>query len=165
MGRELNPQVFSNPNIQSKDINQPAGDWHVDPTPAIRIDRVAQTADQKKLENRVQQLQDAVSETAKTLSLKTERLAQKVIQLEQKTDALSQELRSKYATLSGRLTERSLVESEVQAMIERHNQVIRTFEAKLAQVQRLCESQQMQLMNASAALDDAKREIARLKRI
>lgn len=156
MNKELNPNLFA-----AKDLDFA----NREPSPQARLDRLAERGENLKNEARIQQIQDHMIELSKTTTLKVERMSQKLAQVEGRVDQMTQELRSKYATLSGRMTERSLAESELEAMLERHNQIIRTFESRMSQLQRLCEAQQMQLLSAQAALEEAKRDIARLKKI
>lgn len=137
----------------------------MDPTFQAKSDRYADRLEIKRVEDRFALVCDKMTENMKTLNLKTERLMQKVSQMEQKFEAAIQENRSKYAALAGKMTERGLADSELGALLERHNQIVRNFETRMIQMQKLVEYQQLQIMNANAALEEARREFGRLKKI
>ncbi len=154
MQKEINPKLFAAKDLEFRESRAES-----------RVDRIVERGESIKVESRLQQVQDQVTELSKTTTLKVERLSQRVSQLESRMDQVFQELRAKYATISGRLTERSLNEAEIEALMERHNQIIRTFENRMSQLQKFCESQQMQLMSAQASLEEARRDLARLKKL
>jgi DNA polymerase II small subunit/DNA polymerase delta subunit B len=162
MDKQLNPALFS---ANSSEKVSDSKSWYIDPASSLRFDRPIDRAEFKKMEDRCEVINDRVTETIKTSSLKSEKVSQRVAQVESRVDALAQEIRSKYAQLSGRVTERNLMETEVQSMLDRHNQVVRNFENRMVQMQRLVENQQIMLMNSQAALEESRRELARLKRI
>ncbi|MBX9768500.1 MAG: hypothetical protein K2X47_14595 [Bdellovibrionales bacterium] len=163
MDKQLNPALFS-ANTSEK-VQADSKSWYIDPASSLRFDRPVDRAELKKLEDRFEVINDRVTELVKTNTLKGEKASQRVAQVEGRIEALAQEIRSKYAQLSGRVTERNLMETEVQSMLDRHNQVVRNFENRMTQMQRLIENQQMLLMNSQAALEESRRELARLKRI
>jgi DNA polymerase II small subunit/DNA polymerase delta subunit B len=162
MEKQLNPALFS-ANTSEKVSDSKS--WYIDPASTLRFDRPVDRAEIKKIEERFDVVNDRVTETIKTATLKSEKITQRVAQVEGRVEALAQEIRSKYAQLSGRVTERNLMETEVQSMLDRHNTVVRNFENRMTQMQRLIENQQMLLMNSQAALEEARRELTRLKRI
>ena len=162
MEKQLNPALF---NANSSDKVSDSKSWYIDPASALRFDRPIDRAELKKIEERFEVVNDRVTEMIKTSTLKGEKVSQRVAQAEGRIETLAQEIRSKYAQLSGRVTERNLMETEVQSMLDRHNQVVRNFENRMTQMQRLIENQQMLLMNSQAALEEARRELARLKRV
>ena len=57
-----------------------------------------------------------------------------------------------------------IAKMKIQELVDRHNSIIRNFENRLLSMQRLVSEQEMTLHNAQAALDEARNEIARLKR-
>jgi chromosome segregation ATPase len=64
----------------------------------------------------------------------------------------------------GERKEQNSVNEKIESMIERHNQLVRNFENKIVHVTRVLSDQEMQLLNAQSALDEALREISRLKK-
>lgn len=74
------------------------------------------------------------------------------------------EINEKFAHLSSRIIERRLQESKIQEMMDRHNQVLQSYEVRIGQIQKLVNDQQIQLMSAKAALEESRREITRLKK-
>jgi len=63
------------------------------------------------------------------------------------------------------VAERRLQDNKIQEMVDRHNQVLQVYETRLSKVQKLVHEQEVQLMGAKGALEEARREIVRLKRL
>jgi hypothetical protein len=63
-----------------------------------------------------------------------------------------------------RLNERKLSENVVKEMVDRHGQVVQTFETRLQQFQKVMADQEMQLMHARSELKQALLELERLKK-
>jgi archaellum component FlaC len=75
------------------------------------------------------------------------------------------EINEKFAQINSRVTERRLQESKIQEMMDRHNQVLQTYDVRMGQIQKIVHEQELQLMGAKASLEEARREIARLKKL
>src|SRR6185503_2849674 len=74
------------------------------------------------------------------------------------------EVHNKIAQVVSRLNERKLSENVVKEMVDRHGQVVQTFETKLQQFQKVMAEQEMQLMHARSELKQALLELERLKK-
>ena len=97
--------------------------------------------------------------------LKMNRMAQRMANFEERIDGISQEMRTTHSKLSSRFTERGLAEHKIEALIERQNSVINSFEKKMTQMSKVIEDSNLQLLRTQSALEDARREIAKLKRL
>lgn len=97
--------------------------------------------------------------------LKINRIAQKMTYLEDRFDGLTQEVRANNTKLSGRFTERALAETKIEALIERQNSMINAFEKRMNQMGKTLEDAQMQLLRTQSALEEARKEIAKLKKL
>lgn len=97
--------------------------------------------------------------------LKMNRIAQKMANFDDRLEGITQEMRSTHSKLSSRFTERGLAEHKIEALIERQNSVINSFEKKMAQMAKVIEDSNLQLLRTQSALEDARREIAKLKKL
>lgn len=164
MKKELMPGLFS-------DQNEPmlAGHKFVTDISSLELSSVGPAADVKRLEKRVDGLTTETKnhfiEMSKQTQSKFEVTHQKLTALDSKFEALAADLRSKYSSLSGKVTERNLVDMKTQALVDRHTQIMRQFEQRVSQLQKVIEEQEFMLMNYRGYLDEAKKEIARLKRL
>lgn len=104
-------------------------------------------------------------EFMKTSHLKMERLQQQVTRLEQSHNGMAQEAGQKFHMFGQRLGERKALDQKIQDMVDRHTQVIKSFEVRMSHLQRLLTEKEAQFMNAQTALNEMKMELARLKRM
>lgn len=120
---------------------------------------------QKELEARQESFQQTVSQWMETTKGRFERFNSAGSRMEQFLKQTIHEINEKFAHLGGRVAERRLQETKIQEMMDRHNQVLQTYEVRLSQIQKLVQEQEIQLMGARASLEEARREIARLKKV
>jgi DNA repair exonuclease SbcCD ATPase subunit len=173
MKKELNHELFRDTQTSSQQTNS-SMTW-IEPaaatsTPDPRIfNHDLQISELKQhvynLHEQMMKLASQSAELMKSSQMKFERLAQAVTRIESTQLNLSQEMSQKVATLSGRLNERKSIDGKVQEMVERHHQMLRGYEARLNQVQRLLTEKESQALSSQAALNEARMEIARLKRL
>jgi chromosome segregation ATPase len=183
--RELNPELFGTPSALE------GGDQPVDPTlPATRVmGRAAEPApkrtmpylpgDLKALESQVNTLrvglmqmekrteaaQSQIQELARGTAARLERFAAALARMEEAIGQHHQENTAKFAQVVAKVNERKVTDSKVQELLDRHNHIVRNFENRLISLQRLVSEQEMALHNSQAALEEARNEIARLKRL
>ncbi len=162
MRKELNPGLFNEgiSDFRSSPVYEIIGAELSSLNPSSEIKRI-----EKRLENIVQESRVKHEELIKSVQTRFEMFVQKQASLESQFEALSQDLRSKHSSLSGKVTERHLTDMKTQALIDRHTQLLRQFEQRVASLQRVIEEQEYQIMNYKSALEDARKEIARMKRL
>ncbi len=97
--------------------------------------------------------------------LKLNRTVQKLANMEERLETLGTEMRTNYSKLSGKVSEKAVSETRLESFMEKHNSVIQNFERKMAQMTKLLEDYQNKIMISNAVLEDARREIAKLKRM
>lgn len=118
----------------------------------------------EKLESTTERMASKFEEVSKLHHLKFERLAQGLARLDEILHRSNQEAAGKLAHLSGKVNERKLFETKIQDMIDRHNQIVQNFEQRITQLQRVLSEQELQLANYSAALEEARQTMVRMKR-
>lgn len=136
MQREINPQLFQQPTSSNAQ------------TPANKL--VPQ-----RIENDLKELAAQVHQ----LRMQNQLLERKVEQMTMQY----QDLSTKYAIVASKTNERKVADSKIQDLIDRHNTLIMNFENRMTHMSRIMSEQEMKLYNATATVEDARREIARLR--
>jgi chromosome segregation ATPase len=155
--RKLHPNLLLDTDFKKGSKGQIQTEF--DPTPVMWLQ--SDIAQVKSAVKEITEQQEFLGE----VKIKMNRLAQKVQNIEERLDAVSTEMRGSYAKLASRLAEKAITESRVESFMEKHNQVLQNFERKMGQMTRLLEDYQNKIMISNAALDDARREISRLKKL
>lgn len=156
MQKELNPELFGERRSLRASPGEKAPEAQMESQGFLNLDR-------QVMELRNQAIQ--AQEFMKTSGLKAERLQQQVQRLEQSHNGLVQETSKKIAHIAQRLSERKAIDQKIQEMVDRHTNVIKSFEVRMHHLQMLLAEKEAQYVTATAALNEAKMEIARLKRL
>jgi TolA-binding protein len=106
----------------------------------------------------------AMNEANKNGSARMERFQQGLSRLETSHNGLATEAGQKIQQINNKLAERKALDMKIQEMVDRHNNIIKSFEVRLNHMQKLLAEKEAQTAAAFAALNEAKMEIARLKR-
>lgn len=193
--RELDPQVFgANPqgsapgNVQSYSPGTSSGAFGGSlglqpppsppqtrpgaqiPYPPIDLKVVEAQIQQIKAvlqqyERRLDQLSARQNEISRDSQSRLDRFEQQMIRLEDGISRLTADTSQRLASLAGRVNERKVTDSKVQELMDRHNLMLRNFENRLTSMQKLASDQEQALLSAFAALEDARAELSRLKRL
>ncbi len=167
MQKELNPDLFGESSTSKTRTVEAAN-----PNASIGLLHVKEV-DTKLAEMRTQmnvmidnmnRFATQVNEALKTSHQKFEKMGQTIQRLEQNDQALALDNSQKLSQLGQKLGERRTLDGKVQEMIDRHNSVLKSYELRLNQLQKLIAEREQQIMNAQSALNEAKMEIARMKR-
>jgi len=167
MQKELNPELFGErrqPRTKAAETASPAAP---ETASFLNLDRQVMDIRQQmsQLGEEIKRLAAQAQEFMKVSHLKMERLQQQVMRLEQSHNGLAQESGHKLTQMGLRLSERKSLDSKIQEMVDRHTNVIKSFEVRMNHLQRLLSEKDAQVVGAQAALNEAKMEIARLKRL
>ncbi len=183
MHRSLNPQLFGSQNGQGDSVmsvTDPrlpashimgAGEEFGRRTayPTVEIKNLQETVMKLKgslsqMERRTETIGFKMEELARTVHARLERFSQSLARVEDSQNKTQSENAQRFATVIAKVNERKVGDMKVQELMDRHNAIIRNFENRMLSLQRLTSEQEMTLHNAQAALDEARSEIARLKR-
>lgn len=75
------------------------------------------------------------------------------------------DINNKIAAVVSRVNERKISENIIKEMVERHSQLVQSFEVRMQQLQKVISEQELQLMNARSELKAALQELTRLKKL
>jgi len=166
MHKELNPELFGESSVNRTrvvDGNAASGMAH---------QQVLQV-DQKLAEMRVQnhsvieqmnRLTKQMNDFIRMSQSRFEKMQAAIEQLQSQDQTLILENNQKLNQLNQKLGERKSLDLKAQEMIDRHNNVLKSYELRLSQLQKLIVEREQQIVACTAALNDAKMEISRLKR-
>ncbi len=167
MQKELNPELFG-----EKKVSTPARREGLIP-PAPSADPTYLNTDRQIFEIKSQimsmneqlnKITQALNESNKASNGKFDRLQQGLARLETSHNGLALEAGQKIQQINAKLAERKSLDAKIQEMVDRHNNVIKSFEVRLNHMQKLLSDKENQMAASQAALNEAKMEIARLKR-
>ncbi len=165
MQRELNPDLFGEnraPTEAPSFLPELTTEPHfldVD-RQILEIKAYLQKSDESARQNQAQW-----TDSLKGSHLKLERLQQMIARLENSHNGLAQEVGLRLTQMQQRIIERASYDEKTQEMIDRHNHVIKSFEVRMNQMQKLMQEKEVVLSLTLQALNDCKHEIARLKRL
>jgi chromosome segregation ATPase len=166
MQKELNPELFG----EKKSTVARTG--HLIPS-APSADPVHLNTDRQIFEiknqllsmnDQLKQLTQTMTEANKNNSGKSDRFQQNLSRLETSHNGLAVETGQKLQQINTKLAERKALDMKIQEMVDRHNNVIKSFEVRLNHMQKLLAEKELMAASAQTALNEAKMEIARLKR-
>lgn len=168
MHKELNPELFGEKKItKSSVMENPASLGTINSTNYLNTDRQIYElrAQNQALVDQLNKVVATVNELIKSSNVKFEKQAQLLNRLEQSHNGLATEAGQKITQLGQRVNERKSLELKVQEMVDRHNNVIKSFEVRMNHMQKLLAEKEAQMISAQSALNEAKMEISRLKRL
>jgi chromosome segregation ATPase len=119
----------------------------------------------KELESRIEQLTTKVDEMLGGNKQRFERIQGHFNRQTEMVQTGFHDLNTKVANLASRLNERRVSENQMKELVERHQQMVQTFEVRMQQMQKVMSEQEFQLMGARAEIKEAVREISRLKKL
>ncbi|ODS51080.1 MAG: hypothetical protein ABS42_00300 [Bdellovibrio sp. SCN 50-8] len=119
----------------------------------------------RELQDELRRLASSMEEYKNTSNTKFERLAQQVARLEGLQGKVHQEVTTRVSQIHSRLGERQSMDLKIQEMMDRHQAMLRSAEMRMQQMQKLLNEKEAQAMSAQMALNDARIEIAKLKRL
>lgn len=174
MHKELNPELFGEARTmsggRSKELDPmgagaPAAGGET--THFLNVDRQLLELRQQvgQMREELRKLSTQTQEFMKTSHLRIEKFQQQMSRLEQSHNGLVQETGQRMTQIGQRFAERKSMDAKVQELVDRHSNVIKSFEVRMHHLQKLLTEREAQILSAQTALNEAKMEIARLKRL
>ena len=119
----------------------------------------------RKFEERLEIFSSRLEELTKLINLKTERLGVRQRMTEERQDEISQDFQKRLTAVITKSAEMPKMQLKIEELLDRQNQVIRNFENRMNHFRKVIENQEVQMFRALTELEEARREIARLKRV
>jgi chromosome segregation ATPase len=167
MHKELNPDLFGEKKISKSAGLEAASSLSSANNSYLNTDRqiFEIKAQNQALADQMNKIVGTVNELIKSTNSKFERQSALLSRLEQSHNGLATEAGQKITQLSQRVNERKSLDLKVQEMVDRHNNIIKSFEVRMNHLQKLLAEKEAQMISSQTALNEAKMEIARLKRL
>lgn len=166
MQKELNPELFGEKKVVKSSNSDVAANLG-NSASYLNTDRqiFELRSQNQQLHGQLEKIVSSVNEWIKTSNLKFEKQAALLSRLEQNHNGLATEAGQKISQLNAKANERRSLDLKVQEMVDRHNNIIKSFEVRMNHLQKLLAEKEAQMVVSQAALNEAKMEIARLKRL
>lgn len=113
----------------------------------------------------IQHLKNDQQETSQNTKLRLDRLQISLSRLEQSYNGFVQDMAEKVHQISLRFGEHKKYDQKVQELIDRHSSLLKGYEMRMGQTQKILAQKEAELVEVHALLNDARMELARLKRI
>ena len=113
----------------------------------------------------INELKVEILEIQKTSKLKSDRYNHSLQRLENQQNQLTADIAEKFALLLQKLTEQKKYDQKVQDIVDRHNNLLKGYEVRLNQMQKLLVQKEQDYVEAITTLKELKAEITRLKRL
>lgn len=174
MARELNRDLFGTRNANDGETGPGGAGTHSGSTAnfakaeevkALHLHYENISKRMKEFESRLETMQTKVEDMLKSNKQRFERVQSHFQNQGEVVKNGFSDIHSKIAQVVSRVNERKVSEGMIKEMVERHSQVVQSFEVRMAQLQRVIGEQELQLMNARSELKDALQELSRLKRL
>ncbi len=165
MQKELNPELFGTGATGSTRYRE--GDGPTSQRQTLQLEeKIAEIRAQVKFTmDQMANLAAQVNEFIKSSNSKFERLQAGLKAVDTSGKTNYSEIGQRMSHVHQRLNERKSWDAKVQEMIDRQNGVLKSYEVRMNHLQRLMSEKDAQLVSAQAALNEAKMEISRLKRL
>jgi len=110
-----------------------------------------------EVESSQMQVQNRQNELIQATKVRIERVMGSCQRMDEIVKNFTTELSDKMSAMQLRLNERKLADHKVQELVDRRASMLQTYEVRLGALQKLLSEQEMLLMNARAALQEARR--------
>lgn len=165
MTRELNRDLFpSEGKVTSKPQEEGEGSVSKEDLRVLSYQIETLWHKVKELEPRVEKNQNRLQELSSSSKLRFERIQNHFQRQGELVQGQFGDMHAKIAQLLSKVNESRLAESRIQEIVDRHQQVVQSFEARLQQLKKLVTEQELQLSASRAELKEALKEISRLKK-
>ncbi len=158
MRRELNPAIFG--QTPTPELGRSISTFEANEAPGLILSN--------EVKDQLQSLRTEIMEIEKESAQEILRNAHQVQAFADQFTQLFESLSDRMAALeadskahSDEQNEQNQLNEKIEALLERHNEIVRNFENKLTHLTRILSEQESQILNSKAALEDAHREISR----
>jgi hypothetical protein len=157
MSRQINPHIFG----ENMDTSQTGSSF----APLPMMEEGVSLKELGEIHEKLEKQKYETDQVLKSLSVRLDKGLQKASFLEERLNYIIKEVNERLTFVMTQVKEKSFSETKIEALIERHNQIVQSFELRISQSQKLIENQSLQLSKQQTLIDDARRQIEKLKRL
>lgn len=166
MQKELNPELFGERKTSKATTGISHGLSSSEPAYLNTDRQIFELRTQNhNLQEQINKLTAAFNELAKASNVKFDRSQQLLNRLEMSHNGLANEVGQKMTHLAQKISERKALDAKVQEMVDRHNNIVKSFEVRMSHLQKLLVEKDAQVVAAHTTLNEMKMELTRLKRL
>lgn len=170
MSRELNPEFFPEARRSALPSQESKNKIESPPVAAEDFRLLASQVEMlkrryKESEARLETTNTRLNDLINGSKVRFERLLGNLQRMDEMAKTAIQDLNQKQSQLASRINERRVGDAKIQELVDRHNQLVQSFEVRITQMQKVMAEQEMQLMTSRSELKEAQRELARMKRL
>lgn len=167
MARELNRDLFGSSGRIEEGTMQPSAPAYAkaDDVRVLHLHLEAMSKRLKEFESRTELLNTKVEDVVKQNKQRFERVQGHFQRQNEMVQNGFNDINAKMAQVVSRVNERKISENAIKEMVDRHAQLVQSFEVRIQQMQRVISEQELQLMNSRNELKEALHELARLKKL
>ncbi len=111
------------------------------------------------------QLKAEIDESVQTQNLRYEKLQASLSRLEKIHNSFVQDISEKYQQILQKTADQKRFDEKVQDLIERHAQLLKGYEVRMSQLQKLLSIKESEMSDLQAHLNETKMELMRLRRL
>jgi chromosome segregation ATPase len=169
MGRELNPDLFGVRSLGRGDSE--GNNSFLEPTPSSSQHPLRDPTLRLFLSEVKEQLHaftvkmGRFEQWYKELKLRQDRESKKSLESNKRIQNSVQDLQARFQNLNLRINDRANTDKSLERVIEKHNMIVRRFESRMMQLQKVIDEKDVQLLNMKALLDEARQDLSRLKKL
>ncbi len=163
MRRQLDPDFFKTPKSKTLEPEslESSATWTALQRLEAQMDQLTQGY--KKMALRVSQMESRWEERHLSVLKKVEKLGHGLHRMEEFIGQVRKETAEMATDLRQKVSDRRISDARLEDLLERHNSVLRQFEARTMALQKHLQDKDLQLINYAEGLKEARKEMARLK--
>ncbi|OYZ22221.1 MAG: hypothetical protein B7Y39_07960 [Bdellovibrio sp. 28-41-41] len=168
MKKELNYTFFDiNAGLPAKPVfNQPPpANWNFAQDQEKLALTSVPTPEISGNQNEMADVKMEIIEIQKASKLRTDRYNLSLQRLEAQQNQMANDISEKFALLLQKMNEQKKYDQKVQDIVDRHNNLLKGYEVRLNQMQKLLMQKEQDYVEAVTSLKELKAEIGRLKRL
>ncbi|MEK6773749.1 MAG: hypothetical protein AABY64_07405 [Bdellovibrionota bacterium] len=166
--KELNPELFGeiHPVEHTKKNHLLESMKLGAPMQPLDFDEEVQSTQKElsELKGDVHHLKDEFQENQQNTKLRLDRLQVSLTKLEEGYSEFVHEVGEKMHQISSRFGEQKKYDQKIQELIDRHNNLLKGYEIRMNQTQRILAQKESELIEVHTLLNNTKMELARMKR-
>lgn len=116
-------------------------------------------------QNEMADMKMEIMELQKASKLRSDRYNLSLQRLEAQQNQMANDISEKFALLLQKMNEQKKYDQKVQDIVDRHNNLLKGYEVRLNQMQKLLMQKEQDYVEAVTSLKELKAEIGRLKRL
>lgn len=161
MHRQLDPRLFGETTDAKENTQELLPNLERLPQDPSQLR--AQLKKKDNLEMKMEAFISKMNEAQRVMNMELTKLEKRFERLEQHYKSSYESMQARLQKTDMRMTERSMMENKIQALMERQNTMMQSFENKLQAVKKSLEDKEIENLKLQSALKEAREDMRRMK--